>query len=116
MIGRLNGKSATALADELTGRFCDLFPALETTTLENGLEFADRKRIREVMDVSIYFAHPYSSLERGANENTNELIRQYFTKGMDLATVTEEDIQFVMGRLNNRPRETLGGETPNEVL
>lgn len=89
---------------------------LKTITFDNGLEFSDHERISESLDVDLYFAHPYSSWERGANENTNGLIRQYFPKGMDLTKVTDKDIQFVMDRLNNRPRETLGWKTPNEVL
>lgn len=116
VIGRLTGKNATALADKLIERFADLAPPLETITFDNGLEFAEHERISKQLGVDIYFAHPYSSWERGANENTNGLIRQYFPKGMDLTTVTDEDIEFVMDRLNNRPRETLGWKTPNEVL
>jgi len=116
VIGRLAGKNAEALASKLIDRFAELGAPMKTITFDNGLEFADHGRISEVLDVDIYFAHPYSSWERGANENTNGLIRQYFPKGMDLTTVTEKDIQFVMDRLNNRPRETLGWKTPNEVL
>ena len=116
VIGRLSGKNAEALADELIERFTELRAPLKTITFDNGLEFAEHERISKELDGEIYFAHPYSSWERGANENTNGLIRQYFPKGMDLTMVTEEDIQFVMDRLNNRPRETLGWKTPNEVL
>jgi len=116
VIGRLGGKNASALADELIASFSELSPPLTTITFDNGLEFADHERISSELGVDIYFAHPYSSWERGANENTNGLIRQYFPKGMDLTTVTDEDIQFVMDRLNDRPRETLGWKTPNEVL
>lgn len=116
VIGRLEGKNASALADELIASFSELKPPLKTITFDNGLEFADHERISSELGVDIYFANPYSSWERGANENTNGLIRQYFPKGMDLTTVTDEDIQFVMDRLNNRPRETLGWKTPNEVL
>lgn len=116
VIGRLNGKNASALADELIASFSELEPPLTTITFDNGLEFADHERISSELGVDIYFANPYSSWERGANENTNGLIRQYFPKGMDLTTVTDDDIQFVMDRLNNRPRETLGWKTPNEVL
>ncbi len=116
VVGRLTSKNAIALADELIERFAELDPPLETIMFDNGLEFAEHERLSEELDVDIYFAHPYSSWERGANENTNGLIRQYFSKGMDLTAVTDDDIQFVMDRLNNRPRETLGWKTPNEVL
>ena len=116
VIGKLSGKNAEALATELIDRVTEIGAPMKTITFDNGLEFADHGRISETLDVDIYFAHPYSSWERGANENTNGLIRQYFPKGMDLTTVTEKDIQFVMERLNNRPRKTLGWKTPNEVL
>mgnify|MGYP000707317631 CR=1 FL=1 len=63
-----------------------------------------------------YFAHPYASWERGTNENMNGLIRQYFPKNRDFRTVTDEEIQIAMDRLNNRPRKCLGYQTPNEVF
>ncbi len=63
-----------------------------------------------------YFAHPYASWERGLNENTNGLIRQYFPKGCDFTTLTQRDIQKVMDKLNNRPRKCLGMKTPNQVF
>jgi len=62
------------------------------------------------LETDIYFAHPYASWERGINENTNGLIRQYFPKGMDLRDVTMEQAQYVMDRLNNRPRSSRGGK------
>ncbi|MGI8493744.1 MAG: IS30 family transposase, partial [Pyrinomonadaceae bacterium] len=61
------------------------------------------------------FAHPYHSWERGLNENTNGLIRQFFPKQTDFATITDKDIQLVEDKLNNRPRKTLNYQTPNEV-
>ena len=67
-------------------------------------------------DAQVYFAHPYSSWERGANENTNGLIRQYFPKGQDLTAVSEAEIEYVMNQLNHRPRKTLGFRTPYEVF
>ena len=66
--------------------------------------------------VDIYFAHPYSSWERGINENTNGLIRQYFPKGTDFNKVTDSQIEFVMERLNTRPRKTRGGKQPVELF
>lgn len=64
----------------------------------------------------IYFAHPYVSWERGTNENTNGLIRQYLPKGTDFNGVTDEQIQAVMDRLNNRPRRKRGCRSPNEIF
>jgi IS30 family transposase len=66
----------------------------KTLILDNGLEFSDHERIAKSLGLRIYFAHPYSSWERGINENTNGLIRQYFPKGMDLNEVTQEQIEF----------------------
>ena len=65
--------------------------------------------------MNVYFAHPYSSWERGLNENTNGLIRQYIPKGSSFDFISDEKIYFIMDRLNNRPRKSLGYRTPNEV-
>jgi IS30 family transposase len=79
---------------------------IHTITYDNGLEFAEHERMAKALDVDIYFAHPYSSWERGINENTNGLIRQYFPKSTDFNKVTNSQIEFVMERLNTRPRKT----------
>ncbi|SFF20259.1 IS30 family transposase, partial [Nitrosomonas sp. Nm166] len=67
-------------------------------------------------NAAIYFAHPYASWERGTNENTNGLIRQYFPKGTDFNQVTNDQIKQAMDRLNNRPRKTRGNKSPNELF
>jgi|TARA_R110001583_G_scaffold164970_1_gene317454 IS30 family transposase len=72
--------------------------------------------IAETLDTKVYFAHPYSSWERGANENSNGLLRQYVPKGTDLRGVTEERIDFAMIRINNRPRKCLGFKQPAVVF
>ena len=87
-----------------------------TLTSDNGKEFARHKEIAEHLNADFYFAHPYASWERGTNENMNGLIRQYFPKQRDLSTVTDDEIQKAMDRLNNRPRKCLGYRTPNEVF
>jgi IS30 family transposase len=69
-----------------------------------------------VLATRFYFAHPYASWERGLNENTNGLIRQYFPKGRNFTTITEQEIQHAMNKLNNRPRKCLGMKTPNQVF
>ncbi len=89
---------------------------VHTLTYDNGKEFAYHQRIAEALDASGYFAHPYHSWERGLNENTNGLIRQYFPKGDDLAGVTDMKVRAVMEKLNNRPRKCLGFKTPNQVF
>jgi len=89
---------------------------VHTLTSDNGKEFADHKTIAKKLEANFYFAHPYAAWERGSNENTNGLIRQYIPKGMDFSHISREDEIFVMNRLNNRPRKRLGFRTPNEVF
>ena len=76
----------------------------KTLTADNGKEFAFHERIAKALDAKFYFAHPYSSWERGLNENTNGLIRQYFQKKSDFTTITQIQIDHVMDKLNNRSR------------
>jgi transposase, IS30 family len=87
-----------------------------TITYDNGREFTDHEGMARDLDAKIYFAHPYASWERGVNENTNGLIRQFFPKERDLTTVTNEEVEQVMNLLNHRPRKTLGFRTPHEVF
>lgn len=89
---------------------------VHTITKDNGREFADHEAVAAALNTAIYFAHPYSSWERGLNENTNGLIRQYFPKHRDFTTITEAEVNFVMDRLNNRPRKCLEFRTPNQVF
>ena len=89
---------------------------MRTITSDNGKEFTEHQRISKRLTAKIYFAHPYHSWERGLNENTNGLIRQYFPKNTDFTKITVERVQNVMNRLNNRPRKTLDYATPNEVF
>ena len=88
---------------------------VHTLTSDNGKEFAEHAQIAQTLNADFYFCHPYSSFERGLNENTNGLIRQYFPKKTDLSTITDKQIKEVEDKLNNRPRKTLGYRTPNEV-
>ncbi len=89
---------------------------VHTITYDNGREFADHEGMASDLEASIYFAHPYASWERGLNENTNGLIRQYFPKDRDLTTVTKHEIEKAMDKLNHRPRKSLGYRTPYEVF
>lgn len=89
---------------------------VKTITSDNGREFAEHESISKTLEASFYFAHPYSSWERGVNENTNGLVRQYFPKKMDFDIITDREIDMVMDRLNNRPRKSLGFNTPNELF
>ncbi|GGX48692.1 IS30 family transposase [Saccharospirillum salsuginis] len=116
VIAKLPGKRADALADAAIENLASYRDKVKTITLDNGLEFAEHEAIAAGLKADIYFAHPYASWERGINENTNGLIRQYFPKGTDFNKVTDEEIQFVMDRLNSRPRVTRGGKSPNELF
>ena len=87
-----------------------------TITADNGKEFTRHKKISKSLKADVYFAHPYHAWERGLNENTNGLLRQYFPKKIDFRTIDDKSIQHAMERLNNRPRKTLGYVTPNEVF
>src|SRR2546423_1299471 len=90
--------------------------ALFISTSDNGGEFANHREIASELQAGFYFAHPYSAWERGLNENTNGLVRQYFPKKSDFSKITNEEVQQAMNRLNNRPRKTLGYRTPNQVF
>lgn len=90
--------------------------ACQSLTLDNGTEFAEFKAIGMKLGMKIFFAHPYSSWERGTNENMNGLIRQYFPKGLDLKNVTPAQLAHVERKLNNRPRKCLAFQTPSEVF
>lgn len=113
---RLTGKRADLLAKAALEGMRDVAEKVKTITFDNGLEFFEHEKIARGLDADIYFAHPYSCWERGTNENTNGLIRQYFPKGTDFNEVTDEQIQFVMDRLNNRPRATRNHCSPNELF
>ena len=87
-----------------------------TNTADNGKEFAGHETIKEQLNANVYFAHPYCSWERGLNENTNGLIRQYFTKGSSFENITDDEVEAVMNKLNHRPRKTLKFKTPHTVF
>ena len=85
-------------------------------TFDNGPEFTCHARLTRRLKMAIYFAKPYSAWQRGTNENTNGLIRQYFPKGTDLRMISDHDVARVEQRLNERPRRRLGYRSPAEVL
>lgn len=115
-IFKLSGKQAQALADIVSTGLLDIKDRLHTITFDNGREFACHEQIAEKIEVDNYFAKPYSSWQRGVNENTNGLIRQYFPKDTDFNQVTQARLTAVQEQLNNRPRKTLGFKTPNELF
>jgi IS30 family transposase len=116
LMRKVENKTAQAVADAVIELMKLLPVRTHTITADNGKEFADHERIAKVLNTDLYFAHPYSSWERGTNENTNGLIRQYFPKKRSFVTITQQEIEFVMDRLNNRPRKCLGFKSPNQVF
>ena len=89
---------------------------VHTITYDNGLEFAEHQKMAQTLSANIYFAHPYASWERGLNENTNGLIRQYLPKSRPLDNVTQKELKHIMDQLNHRPRKSLGFKTPYELF
>jgi len=90
--------------------------ACKTLTFDNGKEFADHGFIAQCLRARVYFAHPYCSWERGLNENTNGLLRQFFPKKRSLLRVSQSQVDDAVYRLNHRPRKCLGYRTPHEVF
>ena len=114
-IGHVLHKTAKLVSAETIRLLSDQPGPVHTITYDNGGEFAAHEKVNEALGCSSYFAQPYHSWERGLNENTNGLIRQYFPKKMDLRDVSRDEIAFVEERLANRPRKTLDFMTPSEV-
>jgi IS30 family transposase len=109
-------KTASMVRREISHALEDFKDRVLTITFDNGREFAEHKAIAADLETDVYFAHPYASWERGTNENTNGLIRQYFPKSRNLTTVTDDEITIAMDTLNHRPRKSLGFKTPFEVF
>jgi IS30 family transposase len=113
-LAKVARNTAESVGHAMTTQFQSL--VVKTITSDNGREFAHHRHIAAHLCADFYFAHPYSSWERGVNENTNGLVRQYFPKKSDFSKITDRQIKQVVERLNNRPRKTLGYKTPNEVF
>lgn len=115
-LSKLATKAAAEMKYACVALLAPLATRVHTITVDNGKEFCDHKHIAARLQARIYFAHPYASWERGLNENTNGLVRQYFPKRYEFARISDKDLQQVEDLLNNRPRKTLGYRTPNEVF
>ena len=115
-IALLEGKDSKALADKAAEMLMPFKGLLNTITSDNGKEFAEHKAIAKSLAVDYYFAHPYHSWERGANENMNGLIRQYLPKGTSFDSLDDNEIKRIRDKLNNRPRKKLGYLTPIEYF
>ena len=115
LLVRLPTHKAELTASAFSGALMQIPQALrQTLTYDQGKEMARHERLAEETGMKIYFADPHSPWQRGTNENTNGLVRQYLPKGMSLANVTQEELDEIAERLNNRPRKTLNYDTPNE--
>lgn len=88
--------------------------AVKTITVDRGKEFSCYKDIESQFNVDIFFADPYSTLQRGTNENSNGLLREFFPKRTDLAKVTQEELNYALNAINHRPRKCLNWGTPYE--
>lgn len=116
LIGLAASKEALEVGSAILDAMAAHRDKVLTTTYDNGKEFAHHRLIGDLLDASAYFAHPYHSWERGLNENTNGLIRQYFPKGMDFSTLTPEAVMDIQEKLNSRPRKCLDYLTPNDIF
>lgn len=114
-------KLASKSAEDYVIATLDIFQNIpsakvKTFTVDNGKEFANFKEIEKGLAAKVYFAHPYHSWERGTNENTNGLLRQFFPKGTDFNLVSQKEIDAAIYLLNNRPRKCLKYRTPAEIF
>jgi len=114
-------KLANKKAESLTSKSIKAFTRIpkmmrQTLTVDNGKEFSRFKELEYKTGLTVYFADPYSAWQRGTNENTNGLLRQYFPKGTDFKKITEEDLAFALKKLNHRPRKCLSYRSPHEVF
>ena len=114
LIVKLASKQAGALAAAATKALRRSSLPVKTITFDNGLEFARHESIGRSLEAATYFAHPYHSWERGLNENTNGLIRQYIPKSCPISIVRPTDVSWIEDQLNQRPRKSLGYLSPAE--
>ena len=112
LIKKVDSKQAKVVTEATITLLKPYLDKTHTITADNGKEFAGHEILSEALETEVYFAHPYSSWERGLNENTNGLIRQYFVKGSSFENITNEEVEAVMEKLNHRPRKTLNYNTP----
>lgn len=113
---KVNSKEAPVVAKAIVDRIKSTGLPVSSITGDNGMEFSDHGKIKSDLGVDFYFTHPYSSWEKGTNENTNGLIRQYFPKGTDFHQISDDLIGRVENELNSRPRKCLNFKNPDEVL
>jgi IS30 family transposase len=113
---RVNSKSAADVTQATIALLKPFKDVVHTITADNGKEFAYHEKFSEALSADVYFAHPYSSWERGLNENTNGLLRQYFPKNTDFKKVEQVEVRRALRRLNSRPRKDLDFKTPAQLM
>jgi IS30 family transposase len=116
ILKKLEYRTSELTKTAITNALSTYASQVHTITSDNGSEFAKHEEICQALNIDFYFAHPYSSWERGLNENTNGLIRQYIKKGAELINIRDPYLDIIAGKLNDRPRKTLGYKTPREVF
>ena len=116
LLKQVTRRKAAAVEEAILDLLRPFQASTHTITFDNGKEFANHQTIARELQANVFFAHPYSSWERGTNENTNGLIRQYFPKGSDFSSITDDQISFVKERLNDRPRKCLDFQPPSMVF
>ena len=115
MLVKTNGKDTETVVNALIKHAHKLPRELyKSLTWDRGKELADHKRFTLATDINVYFCDPRNPGQRGSNENTNGLLRQYLPKGLDISTYTQTKLNSIARRLNERPRKTLDYETPAE--
>lgn len=116
LLGKVSQRSAQTVQDQICRLLLPVKDKVHTLTSDHGKEFAYHEQIAQLLQINYYFAHPYAAWERGTNENTNGLLRQYFPKKHDLHQVSHKQMDHVMLRLNFRPRKSLRFKAPFEVF
>ena len=110
---QLSGRDMTAVTDGLSREMGQLPDHLRRSlTWDRGMELANHQVVTANTGLEVYFADPHSPWQRGTNENTNRLLRQYFPKGTSMASLTQPDLDLIAAKLNARPRKILGFDTP----
>ena len=110
------GRNAKELSKTVTRMLMAYINHVHTITGDNGTEFADHQNISKILKTQFFFTHPYSSWEKGLVENTNKLVRQYFSKKTNFNTINEQQIKEIQYKINNRPRKNLNFYSPKEIF
>jgi len=116
LLGKVSRRTAQAVRQQVCKLLLPVKDKVHTLTSDHGREFADHELIAETLHLKFYFAHPYAAWERGTNENTNGLLRQYFPKKSDFKGISNKKIERTLSKLNFRPRKSLRFKTPFEVF